>query len=260
MTIIQKIPGNVFSASLPKLYRDRAITAGCKFCFDAMDTYSWSKQAAPISSDQMVNLMDGLAAATFGATVPGWTNGFTFAAGADTINLPTSGKLATNAAGFLFVCWIKHGTPAGAGVQGVAGIGNNTTTDHQYSVSYDIGTTGKLQLNGNGNWPAGGYAFTPTVGNIYQLAIAAKQRVDLTYDIYYYVNGVLVSSYHDTKTSITATACTQPTVGIVGSAFSNSYVGTFYRAWLDDTSALASVADITALVLADYTANTGRFV
>lgn len=261
MTIITKIPGVTFTdATLPKLYRDAVITAGTKWVYDALDTYSYAKQAAPVAgTDVWKDLTPNAADASLhaGASL-GFSGGFTKAA-AGYFDCPASGKVGASAGGFLFILWLKYGAQPSSGYSGLAGcFDSNSLGQYGLTVNND-GSNGNIVAGINSQNPGGGVvASHQAAGTILQIGLALKKQVDNSYVASTYKNGALVA------TVAAGTTIQQPTTGprigtTSAGAFADTFVGTFYRSLFDDTSTLADQAAITAMVLADYTANNGRF-
>ena len=261
MSLITKIPGVTFTdTSLPKLYHDAVITTGTKYVFDAGDTYSFAKQATPTAGvDVWSDLTPNDSPAAFAGTVPFASGGFSFdpTAFGNTITLPTSGKFAAGADGFLFTIWLKHLAAATAAYSGIAGLADSTTPGvNQFSIDSGPANSGQYRLCADGLISA--YP-TPAVNSINQFAISAKKNGGGTYDYFYYQNGVLLSTVTAGRTALgQSTLMASPVIGYVNGFSFGAHFRAF-RAWQDDTSTLTNQAAITALVLKDYNANVGRF-
>jgi len=262
MSLITKIPGVIFTDStLPKLYRDAAITSGTKFCFDAGDTYSFPAQATPAASSLWTDLTPNNSSATFGSAPAAFLNsGFNFnpaVNGLESIQLPMSGKPAANAAGFLFVIWLKYLAPTSSSYAGVAGYADSTSASvcaYALDTGAANGSTIRTTING-----FTGSTQPMVVGNIYQIGGCAKKLANGTYDYYFYQNGVLINSINTGATALGVPIVTpNPFIGVF-SGFSPGAGFRAFRCLYDDTSVLANQAAITAMVLADYNANNGRF-
>ena len=258
MTLITKIPGVIFTdTTLPKLYRDTAITPGTKWAYDALDTYSWPQQAAPTTGGAWRDMSPAGGDAIFSNSSLGFSGGFTKSA-AGFLTCPASGKVASNAAGFLFILWLKYGTQPSSGYSGVAGCFDGNTLN-QYGI-----TVNNDSLNGTFVWRSGAvdlgvFENHPAAGTIMQVAISAKKLGNGTYTMAAYKNGALVATSNNGVTAIQQPV-TAPRIGYTSTgAFTDTFAGTFYRSLFDDTSTLADQSAITALVLKDYNANVGRF-
>lgn len=257
MSLITKIPGVTFTdTSLPKLYRDSAITAGCLWAHDALDTYSWPSQSAPLSGQHWVDMSPIGSDSIAPSSGIGFSAGFTKAAAGYFTN-PVSGKVAGGADGFLYLLWLKHATQPTTGNSGIAGLFDSNAL-HQYGIvcSNNV-SNGDIKL-----WFNGIYLITiPAVaaGTILQLGLALK-KVGGVYTALGYKNGVLIGSSASAGASILQPTATTPRLGNVQSgSYTDTWAGTFYRDAFFETSALANQAAITALVLKDYNANVGRF-
>lgn len=240
--------------SIPKLYRDKLITAGTKYVFDSQDTYSYEKQATPTPGvDVWRNLLDSGANATFSGAV-GFVKGFTLAAAvSDYINMPNSGIAAPTSDGFVSIIWFKLGTPSETGGSAVinAGSGYSATTN-QYAMTW---SNKDLRFH-VGGWQRTAFAAgTWQPNDIHQFAMSMKKRQsDGKYELVTYIDGQVSGS-----TSISPfTKIPQPDAGYpvpqVGSGPSYQAVGwggEVYRVAYDDTS-VKSAAEIVAL---DYAEN-----
>ena len=259
MTIITKIPGITFTdATLPKLYRDTAITAGTKFLFDSLDTFSFPKQASPIAgADVWADLTPNAANASFSAGNVFGLGGFTFEpVAAQKISLPASGKSGANAAGFLFGIWIKHLAASATAFSGVTGMCDSTTASgNQYSLDTGPAGSGNYRMTVMGNT---GHIFSPAVGSIQQFVFGAKKLGNGTYDNYFWRNGVLVANSNPGAIAIGVPAASVPAIGILG-GFGGGANFRAFRAFHDDLSTLSDLPAMTALALKDYNANVGRF-
>lgn len=260
MTLITKIPGVVFTdPTLPKLYRDSIITPGTKFCFDSKDLYSYPKQAAPIpGTDTWVDLSPNASPANFTGAAPTFTNGgFTYdpSGASRAILLPVTGKSPASAEGFLAGWWIKHLAPSPNAYAAIAGMADSTLPSlHQYSLDMGNANTGMYRLMAMGSI---GLSIAPEVNSVHQFVCAAKKQPNGTYEKYFWHNGVLVGTLNTGNISIGQPTAQYPRIGAIP-GFQSSGSFTAFRAFFDDTSALASVADMTALVLKDYNDNVGR--
>lgn len=235
--------------SIPKLYRDKLITSGTRYVYDSIDTYSYSKQAAPnAGADVWKNLLDSGANATFTGPL-GFSKGFTIATTVnDYINLPASGIASPTADGFVAIIWFKMGTPNDTGGASVINAGSSySTTTNQYAMTF---SNKELRFH-VGGWQRTAYfagSYQPT--DIHQFAMSMKKRVsDGKYDLMTYIDGKLVGS-----TSISSfTTIPQPDAGYsipqIGSGPAYAAVGwtgEVYRTAYDDCS-VKSAAELVAL-------------
>ena len=136
--LIFRLPGLFTDPTIPKLYRDKAITAGTKYCFDSKDTYSFPRQAAPVPGvDIWKNLLDGGPNASFSGTI-GFDTGFKFfTTDGDYITLPVSGIVPVDADAMLAIIWVKLGTPAATGGAAVFNTGSGySTANNQYAMTW----------------------------------------------------------------------------------------------------------------------------
>jgi len=259
MTLITKIPGAVFSDdTLPKLYRDKSITAGTQWAYDSLDTYSWAKQAAPLANENWKDISPVGGDATLSATGLGFAGGFTKNA-PGYFSAPTTGKVSANAEGLLFILWLKYGLQPTSGYSGIAGcFDSNNLGQYGLTVNNDA-SNGNLVASVNsvlvGSMVIANH---PVSGTILQIALSLKRQTNGSYVAGSYKNGVLLG------TSAAGNSIQQPTtpprIGYTSNGvFSDTFIGTFYRSLFDDTSTLADQSAITALVLKDYNANVGRF-
>ncbi|HDR9028757.1 TPA: hypothetical protein QDB14_002957 [Burkholderia vietnamiensis] len=268
MSLILKISDVAFTdATLPKLQRDSVVDAGTKFLFDFADAYGWPKQAAPINGDQFVNFVDGGAPAT---TVLSGGSTMTFGGGGigfdeesnEGILLPVSGKLPANNKGFLFVLWIKHGTPIDTtSIGAVAGYAYQNGTFCQYAIQSGNNSGGAYKLYCKGSNVAFPY---PAVGSIHQLGMAVvKSGTNMV--LRGYADGAQIGAdailgAADTwllpQPADSGGAMPQPELGFV-TGFAQNWVGSMYRTFLTDIGATG--ADPLAIVQADFAANSGRF-
>ena len=247
---VYKSAGACTDTTLPILYKDPAATSGTKFIYDALDTNSFAKQAAPTGTDVIKNLVSG-ADATFSGTVPGWaaSGGFTYpGSGSGRILLPTSGKVASNQlTGFYFGVWVK--TASVTGVHGIGGLSNGTPGSSQYLIYQDdakfvfsANSLGAAVYNGS------------TINTVYHLAVAYRGDGAGNFTWLNYVNGVALGAPQTAAAaSIFQPSAANPDLG--GGGVTQSAL-TIYRTMFDDFSSGVSQA---ALVAADYNAGVGRF-
>lgn len=266
MSLILKVTDAAFSdATLPLLRRDALLDAGTKFLYDFADPFCWSKQAAPASNDKFVNFVtetaDATATLNFGSL--GFSNGGLVFSGVNAspqewVKLPAAGILPTSNQGFLFVTWIKHGTPYDA-----------TTI---YPVSGYMFQTGSKAIyglaahNGNNNYRmyAGGTYNTmpyPAVGTVTQMA-SAWVKVNGVYVLRSYANGAQYgadnpNAMQQLVTLDPGSELDGPYLGTAG-GFGYNWQGNIYRTFLTDIGATG--ADPLALVQKDWAENNGRFI
>lgn len=255
MTIKAIIPGVTFTDStLPKLYRDFAITPGTKFCFDALDTYSWAKQATPIiaGADSWKNLVDintDVAQFLNASGAIGFNGGFDFlnTTGFPNITFPITSKPAA-ADSFLMIQWMKHVVGNAAAYTDISAIGGGSPVVQAYALTAD-GPGAQMRCTINqavrANYPL-------TAGAVYQVALAAKKQISGTYNYYVYVNGALVQSVTSADTAIYQPSATT----LVTSNSNASWKGKIFRTLYDN---LSTTSDPATIVAADWAANNGRF-
>lgn len=250
--LIFRLPGLFTDPTIPKLYRDKVITAGTKYCFDSIDTYSYPKQAAPAPGvDFWKNLLDGGPTASFTGAI-GFGKGFQLAAsGSRSITLPSAGKPAPSDSAMLAIVWIKLGDP-GSGGSTVISSGSDYGPANQYAMTW---SSRDLRFH-VGGWQSTAVAAAALVAtDIVQFAMSMKKRAsDGKYDLVTYINGVESRSSISTFTSIpqpsgspwlTPFIGNGPTFGAVG------WAGSVYRAIYDD----CSVKSASELVALDYAEN-----
>lgn len=258
MSLILTLPDVTFTdATLPKLYRDKSIGAGTLLAYDATNLYSWPSQAAPVAGSSLVDLSYNNNPAICATNNFGFSNGFTKTTATAYFTLPSVAKPAASAAGFVFILWFKYGTQPTTGYNGVAGwMDSNALNTYAIVINNDVSNGVLVYNGGNGGIASHG---GNTAGTIYQIAIAAKLE-GTTYTWRAYRNGLQIGQ------RITAlTAIPQPTTNsLVGwttaGAYGTGFVGTIYRSLYDNTSSLATLADVNAFVAADYANNNGQFV
>lgn len=237
--------------TIPKLYRDKVISSGTKYCLDSKDTYSFAKQSAPVAGvDVWKNLLDGGPSASFTGNV-GFDGGFKFVnAAGEFITLPASGIVPAAADAFVAIFWVKVGVPTGGAAVFNAGSGYTNTTN-QYALAWASGALNFYV----GGWQSPAIAAVDVVAtSIKQFAVSAKKRTsDGKYDLVTYVDGVVkgmsVSSF-DTYPQPSA-SYPAPLIGRGPSFDSAGWDGVVYRTVYDDCSA-KTAADLVAL---DYTEN-----
>lgn len=251
-----KLQAEFTNTAIPKLYRDKVITAGTKYCFDTLDTFSFAKQAAPVAGvDVWKNLLDGGPTAAFTGSLGFSKGGFDFAAaGQQTVVLPASGISASSAEAFATAVWIScanDGTNQGI----FGGADNFTDTTNQYSAHFFMnGGNAELKMyQGSRNVTV---AINPLASEIVQLGWSAKKRAsDGKYDLGFYKNGVLISQQVSVGTALaTLTAQPLPRIGALNGNVGNSWPGRAYRAWFDD----CSIKTGAELIGIDYQQNAGR--
>jgi len=254
--LIFRLPGFFTDPTIPKLYRDKVITAGTKFCFDAKDTYSFPRQAAPVPGlDVWKNLLDDGPSASFTGAI-GFDGGFRLAAtGARRITLPASGIAPASADAFVAIIWIKLGAPTGGAA--VISAGSSYGADgNQYGMTWS-GAGGDLRFH-VGGWQAQAVtAADAKTDDVYQFAMSMKKRAsDGKYDLVTYVNGVAKGSSVSAYTSIPQPNTSFPTP-LIGSGpvfGAPNWDGVVYRSIYDDCS-VKSAAELVAL---DYAENRQR--
>ena len=251
--LIFRLPGLFTDPTIPKLYRDKAITAGTKYCFDSKDTYSFLRQAAPVPGvDIWKNLLDGGPNASFSGTI-GFDTGFKFfTTDGDYITLPVSGIVPVDADAMLAIIWVKLGTPAATGGAAVFNTGSGySTANNQYAMTWQ---NRELRFH-VGGWQT--VAVRPEnvkESDVYQFAMSMKKRpADGKYDLTTYINGVARSTSISAFTSVPqpATPWLSPLIGSGPSYAAVGWDGAVYRTLYDDCS-VKSAAELVAL---DYAEN-----
>lgn len=263
MALITKIPGVTFTDNtLPKLYRESVITAGTRFLFDADDTYSYPSQATPVpGTTTWRDLSPVGATASFGSATPFEVNGFNMSTAVDPakgIQLPASGKFTANPAsgGFLVTYWFKYLSVSASSYASLMGLADNTSLGaNQYSVDNETAGGTKIRVYVDSSYNQ----FDGVVGDIYQIAMAAKLLGNGTYQLMAFKNGALLGTSSPGRTVLGQATGANPIIGCMSGSFAAGTNQKALRCWYDDTSTLANQAAITALVLKDYTDNVSRF-
>lgn len=249
-----RLQGEFTDLTIPKLYRDKVITAGTKYCYDAKDPFSYLKQVAPaVGVDTWKNLLDDGPAATFSGAL-GFNEGFTVVGPLnDFITLPVSGVAAANADGFVAIIWIKLGTSTG-GAAVFAAASGYSPTNCQYTLTY---SGGELRSH-IGGWQSTVVPKDYDPNAIVQLAMSMKKRSsDGKYDLKAFKNGVLWSSNVSVFTEIpqpVGEAYKAPTIGSGPAYAAINWQGTIYRTLFDD----CSIKTAEELVALDYAENHRR--
>ena len=255
--LVIRLPGYFTDLTIPKLYRDKVITEGTKYCFDSKDTYSYSKQAAPAAGlDVWKNLLDGGPSASFSGVL-GFNDGFSlFTTANEFITLPTAGIAPADADAFVAILWIKLGDPVVSGGAAVLVAGSGySTANNQYSLTW----SNKELRTHVGGWQATVVYPTDVVStDVYQFAMSMKKRaVDGKYDLKCFVNGQLRNSSISAFTEIpqpVGAAYQAPTIGNGPAYATVNWAGTVYRALFDN----CSVKTAEELVALDYAENRVR--
>ena len=254
--LIFRLPGLFTDLTIPKLYRDKVITAGTKYCYDSKDVYSFPRQAAPVSGvDAWKNLLDGGPSANFIGNL-GFDIGFKFfQANGEYITLPASGIAAAGAEGFLVTIWIKLGKPTVSGGSAVFSAGSVYGVEgNQYALTW---LNGELRFH-IGGWQANAFVAADVVPTaIHQLGMSMKKRAaDGKYDMTTYIDGVARQTSISAFTSIPQPNAQWPNP-LIGSGpvyASAGWDGAVYRTLYDDCS-VKSAAELVAL---DYAENRQR--
>lgn len=244
--------------AIPKLYRDKVITTGTKYCFDARDEYSFVKQSAPSAGvDAWINLKEGGAAAAFNGVIDFTGGGFTFSAGGnDFIALPATGVAVASAHAFVTTLWIKLGTPAPASSQGIFGASDNFNDDkNQYSAHF-FSNAGVAELKLYQGSKSATALVNPDSNRIVQLGWSAKKRSsDGKYDLKFYLDGAVFNTAISAGTTLPVPlANSVPRIGTLNGSVGVDWSGRAYRTFFDD----CSVKSAEALVALDYAENMGR--
>jgi len=251
-----QLPGEFSDTTIPKLYRDKLITAGTKFVFDSVDTFSWAKQTAPLATDVWINLLDGGATASFGTGIAFDKKAFKLiATGGDIITLPASGIAASDADGFAMALWfLPDAPPYGSSIMTAA---DNFNTLNQYSMTWgESAANWALSVYVDGQKTDVGFPSTLPAATPLQLGLSYKKRAsDGKYDLNVYKNGVSVRSFISAATTIKRpTTLTAPRIGDAPSYGQNGWQGHILRTWFDDCS-IKNAPDLIAL---DYAENLAR--
>ena len=240
-----KSGGTCSDTSLPKLYRDTAIAADTLFCYDALDTYSWPTQAAPVGAASWIDLAD-VANATFAAVTTGWSDGFVFdSADQDLLTLPTTSKRAGDQQLGLAV-WLKFATTA-AGSRGIIDMSDGATATSQYAV-YRDGSNIVLRADATSS---GTQAITASV--VYQLGITIELSGS-TYTSKLWLNGAVVKTV-TSSSPLCIPSKTTCTIGQIPAISANGDDFTLYRVHGCDLSDRTGAEFIAA----DYASGVGRF-
>lgn len=250
MSLIFRIPGVTFTKTLPKLERDAVIKAGETVgVYDALNTESWAKQAAPTtgspSADRWINLVDGVANGQFFENV-GWSSGFVSNSGIEKIALLNNVAPAATSK-LLGIVWIKHGaSQPGTGQHSILNLAQRLELRYA-SVSTTNVNANKFYLAGAAT--ANREIATPVAGTVTQVAVYFENTTRIAMA---YVNGVQVISgpgFAD--------------MGIGGdvyqllnrSGIDGGYLGTIYRTVVDNCASRTP----GYIVERDYALNSGRF-
>lgn len=255
--LIFRLPGLFTDLTIPKLYRDKVITAGTKYCFDSKDAYSFPRQAAPVPGvDVWKNLLDGGPFASFTGGI-GFDTGFKFfTADGDYINLPASGIVPENADAMLVIIWVKLGTPAPSGGAAVFNAGSSyAATNNQYALTW---LNGALRFH-VGGWQSNAMAAADVVpAAIHQFAMSMNKRAsDGKYDLTTFADGLARQTNVSSFTSIPQPSGAQwlnPYIGRGPAYEAAGWDGAVYRTLYDDCS-VKSAAELVAL---DYAENQAR--
>ena len=255
MSLINKIPGVVFTQPLPKLYRDAVIGTSTLAAYDAINTASWPKQAAPVtgvpSSDKWVNLVSGTADGLLnlaGSGDIGFSGGFTLNGGTRSMKL-LNNTLPSAPSKVLGITWFKHRAQT------------NTTTDCILNCAQWIGlymaqaaqtnvAANRFYLTGQGSANREIPIGAPVVGSVYQIAVYYESVTRIAKA---FVNGVEVLSVGGFADLTTGTDGLW--VGL-RTGMSAAYVGTIDRVVIDTLTDGRTAAEVVAL---DYALNAGRF-
>jgi len=252
MSLILRIPGVTFTdATLPKLYRDSVITPGTHFLYDALNPFSYAKQANPAagapSADKLVNLVDAAADGLLYDLSTSWAVG----GGFNSLGGPSDKIAAKNnvTPAVLTKCvgvvWLKPISTGGSATDMVAQFGelvaimHSNANNNYYAVS-----------NASANRQVTALDTSENLGSVLQLAVAFD-NVDL--QLRFFINGVQVMAAGGYRV---LQAPTKPHSLMVSAGYGSGYLATFYRWLFDDLSSGATADEIVA---ADYAANVGRF-
>lgn len=257
MSLILKTSSVFTAAGLPRLYRDSILNAGSLCLFDFANTYCFPKQAAPVSGDTFVNLVDGAP----GGVVANYSNAFGFAGGgifipgyggatSSYIDLGDNYNLsALGSPDFLQIAWVKQDAASYDTVsnQGIWGRSNDISTANcQFHLEMNSQLSGRVS-NGTTNVnPVAGSGFAAPIAKT-QIAQAWVNGV-----LYIYANGVLVSSA-GIAGPLNNPAGARAKIG----AIQNFWKGYVYRTYLENLTVSGKSA--ATQVLADYNANVSRF-
>ena len=163
---------------LPILTRDPIFNTGSLSILEAINDYSWEKQAAAVVGDEWLSKV-GSNYATFSGPVA-FNEGFQFgAASDDIIILPSEFQLSTTEAERLIIAWFRHGDqPTGSsGGMGILSCGAATVTQ-QYGIYCNLVTTpssnGPLLITADGGSVIHTIAAAPADNSLWQVAIHIK--------------------------------------------------------------------------------------
>lgn len=262
MSVVIKVKDTAFSdTSIPVLNRDALMNnnAGLKASFDALDAYSFSKQAAPTAgSDVWKNLADdGATSASFVGTV-GFSSGFVLSAATtnEYIKLPTGVKPGASDNGAMFIFWMKRGASMPTSGFGVFAALSDSNANELFKIVEQYSATAPVMsiyaLN-NQVVTSGGMA-----GNVspLQIGLSFEKQGGGTYNVKAFLNGQkLGSTLAAANTSLPTVTDTLNIGYSANSNYSRNWDGTVFRAVYDNLSVLTP----EALAAADYALNKGRF-
>lgn len=259
MSLIHKITSNSFTNSaLPVLRRDGVANAGTLESFDALDLYSFAKQASPaIGTDKWKSLLSANVADFTGAV--GFNAGFTVNGGSDSIILPSSFVIPASGKG-VFIVWLKYGVQTQtSGTGRLFGLMSASSSISQWSAYINHGAADisslVIVISPNGQALIGG--FNPgtalTASRVVQLAVSLEIIGGVVVSKGF-LNGALQTAFTSALTTVPQPSGTPKLAGNDGS-MANTFVGKFYRSVFDPLTATTP----EALVLKDYNANVGRF-
>lgn len=253
MPIIQRIPGASFTLSgLPKLLPDPMAVAGTEAVYDALNAYSWPKQAAPAAGDLWRNLVEGGPSAQV-IVAPGWTPGAGFLFGSPTteeIRLPDIFKRPTNDPGFTVIGWVKWAAQQGASTfRAIMGYHTQVSTEVQWGVWLQ---PSGLVVAVNGT-PVTIVA-TPVAGTVYQVGISYHPDQPSGSRHRRFLNGLRFSLGGTAGSPLIQPSTGSPQANIgKASGLTADWDGVVSRLWLHNHNASGLTPD--DLVAADYAAN-----
>lgn len=245
-----QLPGEFSDASIQKLWRDRVINDGTVYCYDALDYFSYAKQAAPSAGvDVWKDLKEEAAGAAFTGTV-GFDNGFTFTNGSGGgITLPAAGVFPADADGFCTAIWFVTPPPVTGLIKLFGANTAYTDANCQYAIVVPVGATGVYKAYFGGFAPSNSVFTDPEGGTLLQIGLAAKKKPNGKYNIMVFRNGAKVAQSESTFDSLPQPADVPKISG--GTTHAADKV---LRVWADD----CSIHTADELIELDYAANHAR--
>lgn len=255
MSLINKIPGVVFTQLLPKLYRDAVIGTSTLAAYDTVNTASWPFQVVPVAGDpsasKWINLVSGAADGAIHTN-----GGFTFNRGfvatgvnANSIRL-FNGAVPATPAKLLGIIWLKHGTQVGTSQDSILNLAQWMEIRFAQVAQTNV-AAGRFFISGGSITANREIPLVPVVGSVYQLAAFYESATRV---LRAYVNGVEVftnAGFADLPAGHADGLRVASRTGIT-----NVYIGTYYRPVVDTLADGRTAAEVVAL---DYALNNARF-